>query len=67
MAYTLGQLEALERALASGVRTVAYQGRIVTYASVDELRTAITTVKNSMAAQSGKRVRQYRFGSGKGL
>jgi hypothetical protein len=67
MAYTLGQLAALEAALASGATTITYQGRSITYRSVEELKAAISTVKNSMAVANGTRVRQIRFGSRKGL
>lgn len=67
MAFTQGQLEALEKAYAAGVLEVEYQGRRVRYQSMDAMRTAITTIKNDLAAQSGKRVRLYRFGSRKGL
>lgn len=67
MAYSQGQLDALQAALASGVTTVTYMGRTITYRSVDDLKKAIQTVQNSMAAQAGTRIRQYRFGSRKGL
>lgn len=67
MAYSQGQLESLQAALASGVLTVTYMGRTVTYRSVDDLRKAIQTVQNSLANQAGTRTRMYRFGSRKGL
>jgi hypothetical protein len=67
MAYTQAQLEALQEALASGTLTVTYEGRSITYRSVQELQRAITVVQNSLNQQSGKRTRQYRLSGSKGL
>jgi hypothetical protein len=67
MAYTPSQLQALENALASGVLTVQYQGRTITYRSTAALKEAISTVRNALAVQDGTRVRLIRFGSSKGL
>lgn len=53
--------------MASGALTVTYQGRTVTYRSVADLKNAIQVVTNALANQSGTRIRQYRFGSSKGL
>jgi len=47
--YTLTQLQALKDALASGELTVSYEGKTVTYRSVDELRKAIVTVEGELA------------------
>jgi hypothetical protein len=67
MAYTQAQLEALQEAMASGTLTVTYEGRSITYRSVQELQRAIAVVQNALNQQSGKRTRQYRLSSSKGL
>lgn len=66
MAYTQTHLDALHEALASGTLTVTFEGRSITYRSVQELQRAISVVQNSLNAQSGRRVRQYRMASSKG-
>ena len=66
MAYTQSHLEALQEALASGTLTVTFEGRSMTYRSVQDLQRAISVVQSSLNQQSGKRVRQYRMASSKG-
>jgi len=67
MAYTQTHLDALQEALASGTLTVTYEGRGVTYRSVQELQRAIAVVQSALNQQSGKRTRQYRMSSSKGF
>ena len=67
MAYTQTHLDALQEALASGTLTVTFEGRSITYRSVQELQRAISVVQSSLNQQSGKRVRQYRLSGSKGL
>jgi len=67
MAYTQTHLDALQEALASGTLTVTFEGRSMTYRSVQELQRAISVVQNSLNQQSGKRVRQYRLSGSKGF
>lgn len=67
MAYTQSHLDALQEAFASGTLTVTFEGRSITYRSVQELQRAISVVQNSMNQQSGKRIRQYRISSAKGF
>ena len=67
MAYTQSHLDALQEALASGTLTVTFEGRSMTYRSIQELQRAISVVQNSLNQQSGKRVRQYQLSGGKGL
>lgn len=43
----------LWEALTSGQRTITFEGRSVTYASVDELRAAILATDNEIARLSG--------------
>jgi hypothetical protein len=42
MAYTQSHLDALQEALASGPLTVTFEGRSMTYRSVQELQRAIS-------------------------
>ena len=42
MAYTQTHLDALQEALASGTLTVTFEGRSMTYRSVQELQRAIS-------------------------
>ncbi|MDX2150904.1 MAG: hypothetical protein SFV54_09230 [Bryobacteraceae bacterium] len=67
MAYTQGHLDALQEALASGTLTVTFEGRSITYRSVQELQRAIAVVQSSLNQQSGKRVRQYQLSGSKGF
>jgi hypothetical protein len=67
MAYTQTHLDALQEALASGTLTVTFEGRSITYRSVQELQRAISVVQSSLNQQSGKRVRQYRLSGSKGF
>jgi hypothetical protein len=66
MAYTQSHLDALQEALGSGTLTVTFEGRSMTYRSVQELQRAISVVQSSLNQQSGKRVRQYRMSGSKG-
>ena len=45
MAYTQSHLDALQEALASGTLTVTFEGRSMTYRSVQELQRAIAVVQ----------------------
>ena len=67
MAYTQTHLDALQEALASGTLTVTFEGRSMTYRSVQELQRAISVVQNSLNQQSGKRVRQYQLSGSNGI
>lgn len=53
MAFTTADLDAIDRAIASGELTVRTQDRMVTYRSMPELREARDVVAKSLAAQSG--------------
>jgi len=67
MAYTQVQAEALREALASGVLTVEYDGKRVTYRSVQEIKEALSEVETALARDAGKRVRQIRVTTSKGF
>lgn len=49
------KIQAIETAMASGVRTVESDGERITYQSVDEMRTAIAYLRDQGAAQIGRR------------
>jgi len=48
MAFSLEQLTAIEEAIASGALSVAFDGRQVTYRSVNELLKARSTVRAAL-------------------
>jgi len=60
-AYTQAHLDALQEALASGTLTVTYEGRSMTYRSVQDPQLAITVVQNALNQHFGTRVPQYRL------
>jgi hypothetical protein len=67
MAYTQQQAEALREAMTSGVLTVEYDGKRVTYRSVGEIREALAEVDAALAREEGRRVRQIRIDTNKGF
>ncbi len=67
MPYTQTQADALREALASGVLTVQYGDKRVTYRSVGELREALAEVETALARDAGTRVRQIRVTTRKGF
>lgn len=52
MAYTQADLQAVQRAIASGEMTVKHNGREVTYRSVAELRAAENRILADLAVQA---------------
>jgi hypothetical protein len=48
MAYTQTQLDALQAALATGTLTVEFDGKRVTYRSLDEIQRAIEIIKKDL-------------------
>lgn len=52
MALTQADVDRLEQAVARGELTVEYDGRRITYRSMDELLKAVAYVKGAVAAQS---------------
>ena len=67
MTYTEDQVRALREALTSGVLTVSYDGKSVTYRSVDEIKTTLTEIENARAREAGRQVRQIRIVGNKGF
>lgn len=50
MAFTTTQLQALDDAIASGELSVSYEGKTVTYRSIESLREARDFVKSQLEA-----------------
>lgn len=50
MAYSLTQLQALQDALASGELEVQFEGKVVKYRSINELKNAIAVVTGELTA-----------------
>ncbi len=67
MTYTEDQVRALREALTSGVLTVSYDGKSVTYRSVDEIKKALAEIENARARDAGRQVRQIRIVGNKGF
>lgn len=68
MSYTTTQLEALQKALATGERRVSFGDKTVEYRSVEELREAIRTVEAELARSAGSTPkRQIRVTTSKGF
>jgi hypothetical protein len=66
--YTLEQLDALKRALATGERRVTFGDKTVEYRSIDELRAAIRAVESELARGAGTAsTRQIRVTTVKGF
>jgi len=63
MAYTQTQLDALQAALASGVLTVEFDGKRVTYRSLDEVQRAIGTLEKELGQQTADRFTLAKYSS----
>ena len=53
MTYTMSQLDALKRALATGERRVSFGDKTIEYRSIEELQAAIRTVEDELTRASG--------------
>lgn len=68
MSFTPKHLEAIERAIARGEKTVRYSDRTVEYRSIDELLKARDEIRTSLTNATGPRSRVVRLThGGKGL
>ncbi len=66
--YTDEQLQALKAALATGVTRVRFGEREIEYRTIEELKTAISTIEAELAKGGGAiPVRQIRVSTDKGL
>jgi hypothetical protein len=52
MAYTTDQRDALQQAIASGVLKLTYDGKLVEYRSMAELKAALDAVEADLARQN---------------
>lgn len=62
MAYSLADLDAIERAIASGARRVKFEDREVEYRSTTELERARDTIRRALGLNdphNGRRRAQY--------
>ncbi len=53
MPYTQAQIDALRVAIASGVQRVNYNGRDVTYASLDKMLQVLRVMEDELATANG--------------
>ena len=67
MTYTEDQVRALREALTSGVLTVSYDGKSVSYRSVGEIKAALAEIENARAREAGRQVRLIRIVTNKGF
>lgn len=68
MAYTITQLAALEQAIASGARSVSYDGKSVTYNSLSEMRKIRDEMRLELGlVEPGRGVRRTVAGFVRGL
>lgn len=61
MPWTQTQLDAVERAIASGELTVRFGDRTVTYRSMEELLQARAVIKDALAAEAGTATDRFSF------
>lgn len=66
MAYTQAHLDALEQAKATGVLTVAFEGRTTTFRSIAEIDRVIADIRRELYPAKYRR-RQYRLSSSRGF
>ena len=68
MPYSTEQLQALQKALATGEKRVTFGDKTVEYRTVDELKAAIREVEGELARAAGEpRTRQIRVTTSKGF
>ena len=53
--YTQAQADNLQAAIAAGVTTVSYQGKSVTYRTLDEMRLLLTLMRRDISGQPMQR------------
>lgn len=67
MAVSQADIDALEKVLASGVLSVRYQDRTVTYQSTEAMQRELARMKRQLAESTGARSRYTRIATSKGL
>lgn len=54
MAFSIGQLEAIEEAIASGATTVSYEGKSISYGTLDNLLRVRGMIRRSLGLDAAK-------------
>ena len=69
MAWTTDDIEALEKAIATGALIVEFKDRKLQYRSLDEMRLILSDMRGAVEAQTrtGGRVKQFRISSSRGF
>ncbi len=68
VAYTQAHLDALVAAVASGEKSVSYDGKMVTYRSIEEINTVIAQITAKLAVDADTPpTRKYYASSAKGV
>jgi hypothetical protein len=67
MAYTQTDIDALEAALAAGVKRVRYTDREVEYQDADQMRQQLALMRQELAAATGGRKPFIRLSTSKGF
>lgn len=68
MTYTIAQRDALRQALVSGVLRLSYDGKMVEYRSMAEIKSALNEVEASLCRESSKpQTRQIKIYADKDL
>ena len=68
MAFTQSDLDAIDRAIASGTRRVQFENRLVEYGTLADLEKARNLITNELAVVSGRQQRrQIRVFTNKGF
>lgn len=64
MAFSQADIDALKAAIASGVRTVSYADRTVTYQSFDDMQKALSLMESETSGSTSGRSTFAKFSSG---
>lgn len=64
MAYTQAQLDALQAAVAKGVKTVSYDGQSVTYQSISDMLALIDMIEKELGLKPATKRVVYSTGRG---
>lgn len=68
MAYTTAHRDELREAIALGATQVRYDGKLVEYRSLADMRSLLREMENELASEDGRRpIRFLRMNSRKGL
>ena len=66
--YTEEHLKALQHALATGTKSVTYDGQTIVYRDIDDLKAAISEVKRNLSNTTAQRpTRRVNFSSARSV